>query len=165
MPPDIFVANCDLGKGCFAARAFVAGERILRFSGPKISFAEAIARGSLEPNPLQIEATTYLDLEPPGVFLNHSCSPNAGLVEAIFLIALRAIVRGEELRFDYSTTMHEDRWTMACCCGAGACRGVVTDFRLLPAERQGHYLRLGVVQPFILRELERLRGIGGHLTP
>ena len=139
MPPDVFIAPCDLGQGRFAAREFAA---------------EAIARGSLESNPLQIEATTYLDLQPPGVFLNHSCVPNTGLVESCFLVALRAIARGEELRFDYSTTMHEDHWTMTCGCGAVGCRGVVTDFRLLPTERQQHYLRLGIVQPFIVRELK-----------
>ena len=49
--------------------------------------------------------------------------------------------------------MHEDRWTMACRCGAANCRGLVADFRLLPPERQQHYLKLGIVQPFIVRAL------------
>ena len=100
----------------------------------------------------------HVQLDPPGVFLNHSCVPNTGVTDDRWLVALHEIAPGEELRYDYSTTMHENRWTMACRCGATDCRGLVTDFRLLSPVRQQHYLRLGVVQPFIVRALATAQG-------
>jgi uncharacterized protein len=149
----IYVAQCDLGRGVFAGRDFAAWDEILRFSGPRISFAEALAKGEKQANPLQIDDEEYLDIEPPGVFVNHSCEPNAGIVEDRVLVALRPILRGEEIRFDYSTTMWEDMWTMECRCGSSRCRGVVRDFPDIPPEVQAEYLGLGVVQGFIVRRL------------
>ena len=150
MPDSIYVDDCDLGRGVFAARRFVPGERILEFTGPLITLADTIAKGATEANPLQIAEHLYRDLPPLSVFLNHSCTPNTGVTADHWLIALREIASDEELRFDYSTTMHENRWTMACRCGAPNCRRLVTDFRLLPLDRQQHYVSLGVVQPFIV---------------
>lgn len=152
-PPEIEIKSCALGRGLFATRAFGAGERILKFTGPVISLEEAIAKGEAEANPLQFDHDRYLDLEPPAVFLNHSCEPNTGISAGHWLIALRPLAAGEELRYDYSTTMHENRWTMACLCGAPICRGKVSDFHLLPPDLRQHYLRLGIVQPFIVRTL------------
>ena len=156
-PPDVLIQPCELGRGLFAARAFVPQERILKFIGPVITFAEAIAKGEAEANVLQFDHDRYLDLEAPGVFLNHSCAPNTGISDGYWLIALHTIAVGEELRFDYSTTMHENRWMMACRCGASNCRGTVADFRLLPHDRREHYLRLGIVQPFIAQALGAAR--------
>ncbi len=67
------------------------------------------------------------------------------------LIALRPIEAGEEIRFDYSTTMSDDHWTMECRCGEPICRRVVLDFHHLPPIAQNRYLQLGVVQRFIVR--------------
>jgi hypothetical protein len=69
------------------------------------------------------------------------------------LIALKAIEPGEEIRFDYSTTI-SDGWTMLCLCGSPSCRGLVKAFQLLPAEVQLRYAMLQIVQPFILRDRE-----------
>ena len=147
----IYVAECKFGRGVFAARDIESGAELLRFTGPVIGFAEALtdAKG----NPLQIADALYMDIEPPGVLVNHSCAPNTGILEDYSLVALRAIKQGEEIRYDYSTTMWEDEWTMPCACGASRCRGVVRDFPELPTEIQAEYLRLGVVQAFIVRRL------------
>jgi hypothetical protein len=64
---------------------------------------------------------------------------------------------GEEIRYDYSTTMDEKSFTMACRCGAPECRQVVEDFAELPAGIQQYYLSRGLVMGFIAR---RLRGVG-----
>ena len=121
----IYVADCDLGRGVFATRRLRAQERILEFTGPVISLAEADAKGDTAENPLQVETELCLDLLPPAVFLNHSCAPNTGVAEGHWLVAPREIAPNEELSFDYSTTMHEDHWTMACRCDSTNCRGVV----------------------------------------
>ena len=149
----VFVQTCELGRGLFAARTFASGERILEFGGPVITLVQTAAKGEAEANPLQFDHDRYFDIGPPAVFLNHSCAPNTGIIEQRWLVALRDIAAGEELRFDYSTTMHENRWTMQCRCGEAGCRGLVTDFRLLPPGVQRRYLQLGIVQPFIVHAL------------
>lgn len=147
----VFVADCDLGRGLFAGCDFAAGEKILELLGPIITFADTVAMGEKEPNPLQIEKDTYIDLQEPAVFINHSCEPSTGIVDCRVLVALRDIKTGDEIRFDYSTTMEENHWTMKCRCGVASCRGVVEDFRRLHPATQKVYLTRGVVQPFIAR--------------
>lgn len=148
----VFIADCSLGRGLFAARAIAANETILRFTGQLISLADAIAKGDTEGNPLQVSETDYIDLEPPGVFGNHSCEPNAGIRDDVVLVTLRPIAAEEEIRYDYSTTMWEEGrgWSMPCRCGAALCRGVVANFPTLPSELRARYLALGIVQRFIV---------------
>lgn len=144
-----YLDACDVGCGVFANRDIAAGETILRFSGPVIDFAETRRRGPKECMAMQIGPDRYLDTRPPGVFVNHSCDPNAGIREDVRLVALRLIRRGEEIRFDYSTTMEEQSFTMRCLCGAPECRGTVADFSLLPEQVQARYLAQRVVMSFI----------------
>ncbi len=150
----VYVAECRLGRGLFAAVPLRKGEPILAFTGRLRSMHEVVGRPDSF-NLLQVGARVYMDLEAPGVFANHACEPNVGVRGNTVLVALRDIPAGEELQYDYSTTMGEDLETMSCRCGAPRCRGVVGDFRLLPPELQQHYLALGIVQDFILWQ-ERL---------
>jgi hypothetical protein len=152
---DVFVADCALGRGLFAARAFAAGETILRLSGPPYGREDPIHATAEGANLLQTGRLSYIMLEPPAVYANHSCDPNAGVARRR-LVAIRPIAAGEEIRFDYSTTMAEDDWTLPCRCGAAGCRGLVTDFRLLPADVRTRYLALGVVPGFIARSQRQL---------
>jgi hypothetical protein len=92
---------------------------------------------------IQIGPNQYIDTQPPGVFANHSCAPNAGIRNDRDLLALRDIPTGEEIRYDYSTTMDEKSFTVACRCGPPGCRQVVTDFAELPAGIQEYYLSRG----------------------
>ena len=98
---------------------------------------------------IQIGHDSYLDTQPPGVFVNHSCQPNAGIKDDKYLVALRSIGKGEEIRFDYSTTMEEQSFTMTCLCGAPQCRGVVKDFSTLPSHVRETYVEQGIVMSFI----------------
>lgn len=154
--PEVSVQRCEHGLGLFASRPFAEDDEILVFTGPQLSFEAMVARGEAEANALQIDDTLYLDIGAPGVFANHSCFPNAGIRDDRRLVALRPIQAGEEIRYDYSTTMWEDHWTMACSCGQKNCRRLITDFHTLPADLQGHYLHLQVVQTFIVRRLQRM---------
>lgn len=154
MTNQIFVGRCDVGQGVFAERDFAEGEVILVFSGKTIMLEEAIAMGENECNPLQIGSTLYLDLIAPAVYLNHSCDPNAGIDSQLRLIAIRAIQRGEEIRYDYSTSMSERRWTMQCTCGSIQCRRTIQDFHFLTSEVKQRYLHLKIVVPFIVLEHE-----------
>lgn len=149
----VYVAECRLGRGLFAAVEIARGEPILGFTGRVRALREIVGRPDSF-NLLQISRDAYLDLEAPGVFANHSCEPNAGVRRNTLLIALRDLRPGEEIRFDYSTTMDEQLETMVCRCYSPGCRGVVRDFRELPARVRERYLLSGLVQDFIhTREL------------
>jgi SET domain-containing protein len=150
--PKVVVRHGSLGKGIYARKPLRAGESILTFDGPVLSHSEVLALGDHQAYALQIGPDSYVDTIEPGRFTNHSCEPNAGIVADRLLIALRPIAAGEEIHFDYSTTMSENHWTMECRCSRPGCRRVIRDFHYLPPALQTRYLRLGVVQQFIVRE-------------
>lgn len=155
----VYVDDCDLGRGVYAARDLSPGEAIFNFSGPILPLEEVLAKGDQAPNPVQIEQRQYIDVGFPGVFINHSCDPNAGVVDDVTVVALRLITRNEEIRFDYSTTMSERLWTMQCHCRSSHCRGLVTDFHELPTALKTKYLALGIVQRFIVREGRQMTAV------
>jgi hypothetical protein len=65
------------------------------------------------------------------------------------LFALKKIKAGEEMFWDYSTSMLERHWTMECSCREKNCRKVLADFDLLPKHVQEKYLTLNIAFPFI----------------
>jgi hypothetical protein len=146
-----YLDECDLGLGVFANRDIGKGEVILLIEGPPITFAETKRRGPRECMAIQVGLGSYIDTQPPGVFVNHSCAPNAGIKHNRYLVALQRIPKGEEIRYDYSTTMEEHSFTMKCRCGTARCRGVVRDFSTLPEGLQQWYLNQGIVMRFIRR--------------
>lgn len=147
----IYVADSRIaGRGIYAKEDMRPGEPILNLRGSIITFEETL-RKPVDGYPLQVGRDSYLDLLEPEAFLNHSCRPNTGIRE-LTLIALTEIPSGRELYFDYSTSMDEEYWTMPCTCGAEDCRGIVRDFKYLPPALQKEYLRLEVVQEFIVRQ-------------
>jgi hypothetical protein len=109
-----------------------------------------LAKGPQEANAFQIGPDLYLDPEPPGLFVNHSCQPNTGIRDTTWLVAVRELSAGEQVFFDYSTTMDEGHWTMVCHCAAPTCRGVIGDFKHLPRETKHERIARGVVPDFIL---------------
>jgi hypothetical protein len=148
----VTVAPARFGMGLFAAREIAAGERFLQLSGRQHSGAELDALGFTPGYPLQVGDSDYVLLEAPGVYCNHSCDPNAGIDADLMLRALRPIAAGEEICFDYSTTMHEDNaWTLRCGCGSAQCRGLVEDFERLSAPLRSLRLQQNAVLPFIAR--------------
>lgn len=149
------VAKCPIGLGLFASTEISPWETIFYLTGRQLDFTEAVASEQGE-HSIQIGLNRYVSThsygkypDSPARYINHSCSPNAGFVDEIRLVALKPIRRGEEIRFDYSTTMLERYWEMDCHCGATTCRRRVRDFDLLPLSRQRFYLDLGVVPDFI----------------
>ncbi len=145
----VYVADCDLGKGLFTNRPYLAGEIICVLGGIIITSDEANAKGESEADALQIGLDAYIDLVEPFRSINHGCDPNAGIRNDVYLVALRAIRENEEVRMDYSTTMGEARWTMQCRCASERCRGVVEDFRRLPKQLRSYYLKMRMVQRFL----------------
>jgi hypothetical protein len=148
------IAETHLGKAVFAAEGFHTGDAIVTFTGRRLS-SERLPRRLSGPADrfVQIARDTYLG--PSGAIddlINHSCAPNAGLRfehDAPVLVALRDIAPGEEITWDYSTTLSDPHWRMTCACGAADCRGVIAAFDTLPPERQHWYLSHNVVAPYL----------------
>jgi hypothetical protein len=151
--PTTYIDACAVGRGLFAGELIPAGTEILRFTGPVLTLNDVRSRGAAAANALQVGIDRYLYLDEPGRFVNHSCAPNAAVLGDTSLVAIRPIPAGEELCFDYSTTV-SDGWTMPCRCGSAACRGLVVAFQLLPESLRQRYALLGQVQRFILELVE-----------
>lgn len=154
MSEKVYISKSSHGQGVFAKELIVSREHIFYMNGKQIDFEQSISY--MGEYSVQIGVKTYVDPISPARYLNHSCSPNAGFVNDISLIALDRIQPGEEIRFDYSTTMLERHWELDCACGARQCRRRIRDFDLLPYPLQDYYVRLGVVQGFILNEIAAL---------
>ena len=148
----VYVSIGRLGYCLLAKRPIRKGELILTFTGSVISFKETTTRGELECMSLQFGHDQYIDTDAPGRFANHSCEPNVGITGQLDMVAIADIDTGEELLFDYSTTMDEDHYQMECLCGKPSCRNVVTDFKLLPKVTREKYLDLNIVSDFIRKQ-------------
>jgi hypothetical protein len=151
------VTEGPIGKAVHATRPFPAGETIVRFSGPRMRAADVPAQavGSAD-RYVQVDRDRWLG--PSGRIddlFNHSCAPNAGLRFAdggVFLEAIRDIAPGEEIAWDYSTTVADPAWRMPCACGAATCRGTVGAFSTLAPEQQRWYIDRDLVAPHLREE-------------
>lgn len=154
MVEDLCVAETGkYGKGVFAGRNYRAGEKILKFQGPLLHYDD-IVPGSLEDN-MTIQVAKNYYIGPSGGiddYINHSCDPSSGLKlfgGELQLVAIRDIGAGEEITFDYSTSMNESFSEMGCVCGSSKCRGLIRDFQLLPQTLRHEYTTLGIVPSYI----------------
>lgn len=74
------------------------------------------------------------------------CACTAGLWQTggdTYLLSIRDIEEGEELSFDYSTSMVDEPWSMECACGDALCRGHIANFLDMPDSVQQYYAGLG----------------------
>jgi SET domain-containing protein len=147
----LVVRNGTHGRGVFTEELIPASSLIIRFSGPFLRYNQTTASTyALQIGPdLYIGASGGLD-----DFINHSCDPNAGLQitgTTADLHAIRDIQAGEEIFFDYSTTLDEDDFTMSCLCGAPSCRRTIRDGKYLPEEVWRRYLGLGIIPEYVQR--------------
>lgn len=155
----IKIKESKFGKGLFAAKDIEPGTLLCKVSGneKELNFYETTLLGEKESHAIQIDFDKYLLCEPPFLYSNHSCNPNCGVNDNLELFALTKIKAGEELFWDYSTSMLERHWTMKCSCGEKNCRQLITDFDLLPTPLQVKYLRMNIVFPFIAHFIQYQR--------
>lgn len=86
------------------------------------------------PDWVGVKKDIWIDPEKPYKFLNHSCSPSAG-IRGLTIISIRAIQEGEEITIDYSTIEGDKRWTMLCKCKEKKCRGVIRSIEYLTPDQ------------------------------
>ena len=147
----------ETGCGIFAISVVEPGEPIAVWTGT------LVAAGEFENLPddrrarsVQVALDVYLVPEElaPGDFVNHSCNPNAGLAGDRTLVAMRRILPGEEITYDYAMTDHAPYDEFICACGAPSCRGRVRGGDWQRPELQQRYQ--GFFSPY-LELLSRMR--------
>ena len=154
----MLIRDTGKGKSVFADKDFMSGEFICEFTG-KICTKEEYVRLHDPDNNHFLQSDDDRFMGPSNQaddLVNHSCNPSCGLEfmdGRIRLRAIREIKKGDELTFDYSTTMDEDCWEMSCLCGDENCRKVIRDFKHLPPELQAGYMALGIVPPYIAKKI------------
>lgn len=86
----------------------------------------------------------YIDLDELSRTFNHSCDPNCGIRNISDLYAIKEIKAGDEITYDYSTTVGrlEKAFSMECFCGAKRCRKIIGNINSIPmAELEEYKMR------------------------
>src|SRR5215204_514310 len=105
--PAVEIKLSRFGKGLYTFEDISEGTPICSVKGRSISFKETLLLGDRESHALQVHLDKYILCEPPFLYSNHSCEPNCGLNSDLELFTLKSIKKGEELFWDYSTSMLE----------------------------------------------------------
>ena len=113
------------GSGVFAMRQFLPGELILEVRGQLLRKKRYAGSTYV----MELDEKWYLEPSIPAAFLNHSCNPNAELVQltkhTLAIVALVNIEPESEITFDYQWEAAD--WLPRCGCGAPNCRGWVVE--------------------------------------
>ncbi|HLC32963.1 MAG TPA: SET domain-containing protein-lysine N-methyltransferase [Candidatus Nanoarchaeia archaeon] len=136
------------GRGVFAIKRIPKGTRIIQYVGEKISKEEGTRREKLQRETAKEgDATVFVfeldeqwDIdgnfpENTARFINHSCEPNCEVLFGngeIWIAALRDILPGEELSYDYGFDL-DDFEQYPCTCGKPSCIGYVVAQEHWPA--------------------------------
>jgi len=136
------------GRGVYAARKLLRGERIIEYRGRRISWAQADRIPSSDPKDPNhtflfslSDGKTVIDAAQGGNaarWINHACDPNCETEETddgrVFIQAVRDIPRGQELNYDYGLIIDERitptlKRQYLCLCGSPKCRGTMLAVR------------------------------------
>jgi SET domain-containing protein len=148
----------DGERGLFARQFICKGELLTIFGGKPVTYEELIqVPVAIRRLSIQVAEDFYLlsVVESEADWVNHSCTPTAGLQGQIMLVALRDIQPGEEITFDYATSDGTPYDEFDCMCGSLDCRGYVSgnDWKLPELQRryQGHF------SPYLQARIDRMQ--------
>ena len=165
MHPDLEKRNSNThGGGIFARADIRKGERLAIFGG-KVMLIDEMYQLPVEMQAYTMQIDDRFVLGPASLvpedtdFFNHSCDPNSGFKGQVFLIAMRDIVAGEEITFDYGMTVSESVgsdmiFSMKCECGSPRCRRIITEQDWTIPELQVRYK--GYFSQYIQEKIEAL---------
>ena len=123
--PKVIIKNSNIqGKGVFANKNFKKGEVIMRWD-TSIILTENQARKIPEKNKKYLVHSNgrYIMARFPEKYLNHSCEPNTKEKNNCD-VAIRDIIKGEELTTDYSKDA-PPQLKMLCNCKSRKCKKIV----------------------------------------
>lgn len=147
----VIIKDSKFGKGAFADTYLPKNSILFTITGKLLSFKDTLLMGKYESYCLQVGTNQYIFPDLPFPICNHSCSPNCGINNKMQFFTLEEVNEGEELTWDYSTSMMEKHWTLNCKCKSPNCRKIISDFDTLPYNLQQYYINLGIVMPFIAK--------------
>lgn len=132
--PKIYVADAPngKGKGLFAKEKIYKGEIISDTKDVNILTKKEVQKLPEKWSQYCYEIDDDHELcpkdfvnLPPVFYMNHSCDANVGSPPDIYSsIAMRDILPGEEIAYDYAMTDSGD-YEMKCSCGASDCRKTI----------------------------------------
>jgi len=143
------------GRGLFALETITSSELLIIFGGYVISLdtyhtmSEKLKsfHYQVQDRPVLLYGPVSEDQLDSSDHVNHSCNPSAGFAGTIHLVAMRDILPGDEITFDYATCMTNSFGNMECSCNSAGCRQYITgeDWRIesLQIRYQGYF------QPYI----------------
>ena len=156
------------GRGVFALEDIKKGQIVYVINGERIPLSEVVKRINSGKENLddifQIGKRTYIDLNDFSRLFNHSCDPNTGIRKISEIVALRDIKKGEEITYDYSSTISPTVWEMECKCGTEKCRKVLGDVLSIPKEQLDTYKKGGFLQDYMISLLKEV-GSGNYKLP
>jgi hypothetical protein len=147
------------GKGRFAKENIRQGETVAIRSGHLIngeqleSYAKIINDAEHQiADDFYLAPLTQEEFSHVMCFLNHSCTPNVGMLGNIIIVAMRDIKVGEELCLDYAMIFSHQK-TFSCRCGVETCRKTITGKDWLRKDLQRKYG--GYFSSYLLQKIER----------
>jgi hypothetical protein len=157
------------GKGVYALKDIAQGEVLFVMGGSIMTREqETPLPPVLSAYPIELSESfsfaphTLEDLDRmPQHYVNHSCNPNAGFRGQVFLVALRPILAGEQVAYDYAMCLRpgeDSPFNMNCLCGSPNCRRVVTNEDWKMQDLQQRYR--GYFQWYLQEKINAIRGNG-----
>ena len=124
------------GHGVYATTTIRKGARVIEYTGALVPWEDASDQAD-GPHTFLFGLTDGKQVIDPAFggndarWINHSCDPNCEAIEEgdrVFIYALRSLLPGEELFYDYALDVDEPRTRKlekeyACHCGSPQCRG------------------------------------------
>ncbi|MGD1874706.1 MAG: SET domain-containing protein-lysine N-methyltransferase [Mastigocoleus sp.] len=134
------------GEGIFATRSFQAGETVMVGRIDKILDENHSHASQIAQDKYALHAGLISKV-------NHSCDPNCGIrvneTGGHNFVARKNISVGEELSFDYAMRNYSvNYFPPNCMCGAKECRGKITGWKDLSANKKKEYE--GFIAPYLL---------------
>ena len=116
------------GRGVFANKNFSPGEIVI--------VGKPIAQSKERTwQTLQMDIDVHMKINEPFELVNHSCDPNCGLKLNEFngynLVAMKNILEGEEITFDYCMSEWISIAVDTCNCQSDICRGDIKGGKFL----------------------------------
>lgn len=156
------------GKGMYATKDIKKGEVIHILDGKKMSIRDFIESVNSDKenidDPLQVGLRTYINLDEISRTFNHSCNPNAGIRKRSELFAIKDIHEGDQITYDYSSTIAPTEWGMKCKCGERNCRGTLGDVLSVPEKQLTMYKEAGGLQRYMRLLLKKVKE-GKYVIP
>ncbi len=137
------------GQGVFASKLIKRDDVIAEFDGEIYDFDYHNWNDEIADHVIQFEKRKWRDSNGLARYVNHSCNPNCGIKSLFKIVAMRDIMPGEELTWDYDMSEDNYHWEMNCTCGAKQCRKKIGTYRNLPDDIREKYK--GYISEWLLK--------------